>query len=55
MEASEARQLVDISIFKKLNYTSARKLKHKCTYKKKKKKKRGRGKRLFLRSEGSLK
>ena len=39
MEASEARQLVDISIFKKLNYTSARKLKHKCTYKKKKKKK----------------
>ena len=39
MEASEARQLVDISLFKKLNYTSARKLKHKCTYKKKKKKK----------------
>ena len=47
MEASEARQPVDISIFKKLSYTSARKLKHKCTYKKKKKKKGEEEKRYF--------
>ena len=45
MEASEARQPVDISIFKRLNYTSARKLKHS---RKKRKKLKGEEKKRYF-------